>query len=156
MKVEVIKLKKNPFDAQKQKLAIQNSLRATAEGAKADFMVTTKTWSHQPVFTIRVTPTYSQVSTRDRVYGWVTYGTESHFIYPRRAKRLVFKGGSSPKTSPGVIRSRQGKSGSGGIIFARVVRHPGTAPRLFHETIKEKWGKQFKIIAQRAVIAALK
>lgn len=155
MQVTAIKLKRNPFDSTKQRLAIRNSLKAAAEGARVDFMVTTKTWSFQPVFTVKLGWNYAEVSTRDQVYRWVTYGTPAHYIRPRRAKRLVFKGGSSPKTSPGVIRSRSGRSGSQ-LIFARSVRHPGTAPRLFHEVVKKKWEKQYAIIARKAVVDALK
>lgn len=156
MKVEVIRLKKNPFNAQKQKMAIQNSLRGAAEGAKVDFLVTVQTWSFQPSFTIKVTSTYSQVSTKDQTYRYITYGTAAHFILPRRTRRLVFRGGSSPKTSPGVIRSRAGKVGSGPLIFRKSVRHPGVTPRLFHEVIQRKWEKQFPILAQKAVSDAVR
>ena len=156
MKVTAIKLSKNPFNAVKQKMAIQNSLRAAAEGARADFMVTTKTWSHQPQFEVKVTATYSEVSTGDETYSFVTKGTRAHLIYPRRRKRLVFRGGKySAKTSPGVIGSRSGSSGSGKIVFSKAVRHPGSKARNFDSVIKQKWEKQFPILTQKAIAGAV-
>lgn len=157
MKVTAVKFKKNPFDALKQIQAIQNGLRATAEGAKVDFQVTTQTWNHQPTFNIQVSRTEARVWTEDETYGWVTHGTPAHIIRPRTKKRLVFKGGKySAKTSPGVIRSRSGGTSSGKIVFARVTHHPGVKARNFHKVIQKKWEKQFPITMQRMINAALK
>lgn len=55
-------------------------------------------------------------------------GTDPHDIVPRQAKALAWRGG--PIFGP-VAR---GVGRKGGIIFARIVHHPGTKARKFMET----------------------
>lgn len=156
IKVTAITFKKNPFDAAKQALAIKNGLRATGEGAKVDFLTTTKTWDHQPSFDVKVSGSSVTVATNDPIYVIVSKGAEPHIIRPRAKKRLVFRRGGTAKTSPGVIGSRQRRPAAGKLVFSRGVRHPGVVPRRFDDAVKKKWEKQFPITMQRAINAAVR
>lgn len=60
-------------------------------------------------------------------------GTKKHIIRPKKAKALRFQGGKyTPKTRPGGHYGGPGTS-SGGIVYAQVVKHPGTKPRRFRQ-----------------------
>lgn len=112
------------------------------DGMVADFMKTTATWRHQPVWQHKIEWQLSQVRvkvwTNDEIYGYVNYGTRPHRIEPRRAKVLAFPSSSTPKTTPNVIGSGAGGS-SGPTVFSAGVNHPGTKARNFDKVIAAKW-----------------
>jgi hypothetical protein len=91
-----------------------------------------------------------EISTDDEIYGYVEEGTRAHDITPKRAKRLRFATGGSPKTAPNVIGSTGGRRGSA-VVFARRVRHPGSKARNFSKTIADKHQKQLEVRLGRAI-----
>lgn len=134
---------------------IRRSMRRAADLAKADFQATVASWSSPPGFSIdEVSPAEYRVWTSDRRYIMVDRGTRSHVIVARRAKFLAFRTGYSPKTRPRVIGST-GSSFSGGVVYRRMVRHPGTTARQFSETIAERRRKTILSEVQAAINVGL-
>ena len=100
-----------------------------------------KDWDHKPDFKVKDQSTKGNWSIRLYITGpnkqywtWTSRGTKPHTIKPRNAASLVFVTGNRPKTSPPGKRKRGGKRTK---VFAQVVRHPGTDPRLFEEQIAQ-------------------
>lgn len=117
--------------------------------------MTTQTFKHRPDFTIETSPGSRIVATDDEIYDFLDSGTRPHLIVAKSPFRpLVFGVGGSPKTTPRVIGSRAGTKG-GTPVRALVVHHPGSAPRDFAETIKEKWDDLLPDVMQRAIDATL-
>lgn len=135
--------------------AVENALTGAALGAKADFEVTQQTWSGKSKgdFKIKSGPGERLIYTDSKIYGYVDKGTRAHIIRAKR-KTLAFKGGYKAKTSPGRIGSTSGGA-SGGWMFAKAVRHPGTKARNFSKVIAAKWSKELPKIMQRAVDSAM-
>lgn len=140
------------FDANALLRAVENGLDAAAKGAQVDFGVTTQTWQHRPSFAIERAPGQRVIATTDEIYGYVDAGTRPHLIRPRSASRLAFRYPTRAKTTPRRIGSNRGSIGKN-WAFAKVVQHPGTAPREFTDVIGDKWGKQLPIVLQRALNA---
>lgn len=154
VKIEPIVGKKGVFDPKKWKKAIENAGNMSSKAVQVDFEVTTKTWQHQPVFAITRPDDHTwQVSTDDKIYGYVSDGTQPHVIRPRNAKVLAFKGGSRPKSRPGWIGSNKGSPGRGKSVFSKEVHHPGTAAREFAQAIKKKWDVEWPRQIARAIRA---
>lgn len=132
--------------------AAKLGLRDGAEGAQADFASTTATWKTDVSFVIKERADGFEVGPTGEgatIYQYVDKGTRAHLIAARRAKRLRFMGGFSPKTQPGVIGSRSGSSGSG-AVFRSVVHHPGSRARNFSKLIAKKWqGRMGTLISKR-------
>lgn len=144
---------KNVLNPQQQLRAIQNTLDGAAAGALVDFKTTVATWTHKPGFTIdNSQPDRRIVGTDDQIYAYVNDGTKAHTIRARGKGRLRFQAGYRAKTSPGVIGSRGGGA-SGPVVYARVVRHPGTRARQLTKAIAEKWQRQLPILMSRAIAA---
>lgn len=131
----------------RMRLEMLNGLRKTGTRIKEQYDRTTRTWKRRPSFVTTVSLSGSKpsvsVATDSEIYGYVDYGTRPHIIRPRRAKKLRFSAGSTPKTTPNVIGSSGGSSG-GATVFANFVRHPGNAPRNFTKTIKRDVKPLFK------------
>lgn len=157
IKATFIKPKGKVFPRQAIERALENGLSAAARGARVDFNVTTRTWTHRPEFNIDKSPGKRKVYTDDTVYKFVSGGTKPHDIRPKNGKVLVFGGpGFKAKTSPGVIGSKKGKKGSGTIITPKVVKHPGTVARNFDKAVQKKWREQLPRIIQNAINKAVK
>lgn len=141
------------IDASGMERALENALTGVAKDVLIDFKVTTQTWKDKPTFTIERKAGYRKISTDDRIYGYVNFGTKPHLI---RAKKrfLSFRGGYRAKTTPRIIGSTTGGA-SGKPLFAKVVHHPGTKARAFDEAIKDKWDDLFPGIIQRAITAEI-
>ncbi len=144
------------LDPAKFKRAIENAGNMTAKAVQVDFKVTTRTWKHQPDFTIThagMNPVWD-ISTNDEIYGYVSQGTRPHVIKPRNARILVFKqGGFRAKSRPGFIGSNAGSPATGETRIAKVVHHPGTEAREFAQTIANKWKVEWPRQLQRAIRA---
>lgn len=128
--------------------AIRSSLNAAAQGAKVDFMTTTRTWDERVEFTIESPTEESRVVRTDNPkYQWTDKGTEPHIIRPKRAGgRLSIIGiNSRPKTRPGFIGSVKGGRDNTNV-YTKQVNHPGTKAREFSVAIRDKWAKQMVII----------
>lgn len=153
IKMRVIKIKKF-MDPRKVARAVENGLTGEAKIVKTDFDTTTQTWKSRPEFTTQSSPGKRIVSTDNEIYGYVDGGTPAHVITAKGPGPLVFGVPSHAKTTPRVIRSGPGGAGST-IVRARQVDHPGTAPRLFSETIAEKSEDRLANTIQRAIDAEL-
>lgn len=152
MQMRHIKIKGDMIDGKKLERAIENALTGEAKAVKVDFSVVTQTWKHRPDFAIEKDEGRRTVATDDEVFGYVDEGTPAHIITAKGNKPLTFGVGGSPKTAPRVIGSRAGTRGSQ-IVRAQTVHHPGTAPRLFTDEIKEKWDDRLPDVMQRAIDA---
>ena len=129
---------------------LRNAHVQVTEAAKVDFQVTTQTWNHQPHFTTTANEQGGTVGTKDRIYGFVSKGTNPHVIRPKRARVLRFRVGGRSKTVPNKIRSRRGARGSL-LVHAKRVLHPGSAPRNFDHVIKNKWDTEYPTLVQLAI-----
>jgi hypothetical protein len=121
------------FDIPKQKAAITKGLDATAKRVEEAYDKITGSWKSQPSITVTATEFERAINVDGAVYGYVDDGTKAHTIAPH-GKMLSFSPGGSAKTQPGVIGSGGGSRGST-KVFARVVHHPGSAPRNFEDAI---------------------
>lgn len=143
------------------RLEMLNAMRKAGTVVKKDFEKTTATWNHKPKFVVVISLTgpgpVMLVDTDDKIYGYVTKGTEPHLIVPRRAKALSFtwggKGSYKAKTKPGVIGSSTGGP-TGKRVFRAYVEHPGTEARKFDEAIKKRREKWFKRQMETAMVMA--
>jgi hypothetical protein len=149
--MKLILPKKLVADPKRLARALTNALNGVAKDIQTDFRATTQTWQHAVDFPIDSPSDYRRtVSTDDEVYGYVNDGTRPHPIAPKGGGVLRFNTPFRAKTVPGRILSGPGGAGSTEVV-ARAVQHPGTAPRKFDVTIKEKWEKDFPTIMQRAL-----
>ena len=140
LRIEAISPK--PKDAAKIfKAAYEGALKETAQEVKQDLEAVTKTWKHKVKFTVRVVKRRGRlgitVSTKDKIFGFVNYGTKPHIIRPRVARALKFQRGYKAKTRPGFIGSSGGGS-SGKTIFTKYAQHPGSEARKFDVAIARR------------------
>ena len=123
--------------------AAKLGMKDAAEAALGDMEKTSATWNHKPTFVIKEQPTGYLVGTEDDIWNMLDSGTRAHLIVARRAKRLRFATGGSPKTRPGFVGSTGGSAG-GDIHFASVVHHPGTVARSWSKLIAAKYKVQLQ------------
>lgn len=124
--------------------AVSKSLDKVEKAVKADYDSTTRTWKHKAKATsIKESESSRFVYVADDVHQMLDVGTRPHTIRPRTARRLAFRGGFRAKTSPGVIGSNAGGS-YGAYVYANEVRHPGTKPRRWTDTIARKRDKDLQ------------
>jgi hypothetical protein len=157
LRMDVIKVTRGLMaDPRKLSRVIENALSAAALGAKADFGVTAQTWSKEskPRFSILRKTGERIVYTGSKIYKFVDGGTKPHNIVAKGKKPLKFKSGYRAKTSPGKIGSGSGGT-SGSWVSKRMIKHPGTKPRKFSETIAKKWRKELPEIMQRSIDSEL-
>ena len=150
----IIKPSKLVFNAAQRARIIQNTLTATAKAIKVDHDVTTQTWRNRPTFAIDTpSPFERTIGTDDPIYTMLDAGTKAHTIKPKRGGGILkFTTPFRSKTLPNQIMSRSGSQGTSPAI-ARVVHHPGTAPRKWAKAIAAKWQQQVGAIFQRALDA---
>jgi len=143
----------------RMRLEMLNGLRKTGTRIKEQYDKTTRTWRNKPRFeqtiSLRGSSPSILVATDSEIYGYVDLGTRPHIIRPKRAKKLRFGAGSSPKTQPNVIGSTGGGEG-GAEVYANVVSHPGTAPRNFTKSITKEVKPYFRRYMQEAIAKAAK
>lgn len=106
-----------------------------------NFQETTKTWRSQPafkrvVFSRGTNAIAGEVSTTNKIYGYVSNGTKTHFIAPRRVRALRFRSGYTAKTSSRRISARSGGR-SGPFVYSRGHIVKGIRPRKFDTQIKK-------------------
>jgi hypothetical protein len=136
----------------KIRLALLSELSSIGTDIRKDFLLTTKTWKHQPKFRfvkgLKKGKSELLVYTDDEIYYYVDKGTKPHLIWAgiytgkSDKKALKFPGTFSAKTIPGVLGSFQGSSG-GEPVYTPYVEHPGTKPRGFEDMISVKWADTF-------------
>lgn len=120
-----------------------------------------ETWEHDVRFALKVNVTIEQVeilvTTKDKIFRWVSKGTPPHVIRVKHARSLVFRSGFKPKTRRGLVGSNAGGV-SGETLYRRSVRHPGIEPREFDKTIATIWKrvmrKRFRDALNRAALAS--
>lgn len=147
-----VKLPKRLFDIPSGKAQIKKSLDDLAAEAKGMFGETTATWKNKPAINVESVGNKRIIRIEGKIYGYVDKGTPPHPIYPRRARVLSFRGGYKAKTRPGVIGA-SGGGASGARVFAKVVRHPGNAPRNFSVVIRERIEKRLEAEAVKILKA---
>ena len=151
--------------------ALRNRIRyrmyKVRDGILKDFKATTENWEHEVKwksvthFTKRLPSPSVEVWTDDEIYRYVNDGTKPHDIWAgwytgkSEHKVLAFPSQSSPKTTPGSLKSGPGSSG-GAIIFTPYVQHPGGKARNFTGQIEKKWTPRFKRAMERAMSDARK
>jgi len=101
------------------------------------FQATTRTWKHQPAFTVDKTERGWKVDTIDQVYQWVDRGTRPHVISAKNAPFLLFRWPYTAATKPRWLSSRQAATGKN-WARKRSVNHPGTEARNFTDTIMRR------------------
>jgi len=105
------------------------------------FEATTATWKHNVEFAQGIVREgdviIGQVSTSDRVYGYVNNGTEPHPIYPKKREFLSFQKEFTPKTKPGWIGSKNGGK-SGEWVHPKFVERHAIEARKFDEAIAKE------------------
>lgn len=136
--------------------------RDIGQQIKADYQKTTATWKRKPAFDLTVTVQPRAgikilVTTKDKVYEYVTKGTRPHIIRAKNAVALRFQSGYRAKTRKGLIGSTSGGA-SGDVAYAKVVQHPGTEGREFDQAIAKVWKrvlrKRFQDAMKRAAQAS--
>jgi hypothetical protein len=143
--------KKLIADPKRMARVLTNGLNGVQKDIKIDFDVTTQGWDEEVEFTTSSPSTWTRrTATSNKIYGYVNDGTRPHRIVPKGGGVLRFNAPFRAKTVPGRIMSGPGSAG-GAEVFSRGVNHPGSAPRNFDKTIKEKWDKQFATVMQRAI-----
>lgn len=147
-----VKLPKKLFDVAAGKAQIKRSLDDLATEAKDAFGETVSTWKNKPAINIESVGNKRIIRVEGKVYGYVDKGTVPHIIRPRRARVLSFRGGYKAKTRPNVIGSSSGGA-SGARVFAKIVHHPGTAPRNFSVVIRERMQKRLEAEAEKILKA---
>jgi hypothetical protein len=134
---------------------LTNQLELIAHGIKTDYEKTFETWANKPEVIIKRRAGVREVIVDDTIYSFVDKGTKPHIIRPKRARLLRFGVGGTPKTTPRIIGSVNGRVGNQ-LVFARQVRHPGTKPRDFTKMIGEKWKRSAKTQLLLAITKQLK
>jgi len=145
------------------------ALAKAGEVIKKDFESTVSTWKDKPEFQVLLEvqpngPTLI-VGTDDKIYGYVSKGTEPHEIwagaYTGKSDKtaLAFQWGGEgsyiAKTVPGVIPAREGGPTGEDRAFVHV-NHPGTAPRNFEQLIQKGRQAWFKMQMEQAMREAAK
>lgn len=134
------------LDAKRAQKVIENVLDMTAEAIRADYHVTTRTWSNKPTFVIeKPNPWERLIYTENEIYGYVSEGTPVRYA--------TMTPDFQAKTAPRVIASGTGR---GGVAFvSKAHPRPGIKAREFPETIGRKWDKEAPRQIERALASEL-
>lgn len=108
--------------------AVNKAMDTVSDEAIELLRKTTRTWKKPAEFRTKGNQYQRTVYTDNKVWMMLDQGTRPHMILPRHAKRLAFQTGFTPKTKVRTMASYKG-SVSGAKVFARGVKHPGTAAR---------------------------
>lgn len=141
----ILPKKRQVFDSRKLNTELRGALSKTGNLARTDFKKTTRTWKDKPTFR-KVGPRTKgdglevEVFTENLIYFFLTRGTRSHPVAPKRAKALRFKSGYKAKTRVKVIGSRGG-GGFGATVFSKGHRVKGIKARDFDKVIAKRQQK---------------
>lgn len=78
-----------------------------------------------------VTKDHAIVEANANYAAYVERGTRAHIIRPRNRRSLAWPATEAGRRLSGRARSATRRGGNGGMIFARLVHHPGTRPEPF-------------------------
>jgi len=135
-----------PFNIKGLKTNLRKTLREEGKIDKRMLQKTTATWKgSKPRFRVveKVTPNELSVEVIPsgagaKKWNWIEEGTKAHIIRPKkRGGVLHFRTGFKPKTKVGKLKSGRGTRGKG-WASAKMVRHPGTKPRLWRQVVWRK------------------
>jgi len=130
---------------------IQQALLNEGADMRSDFEKTTSTWEgEKPTFKpyvatsggaarVEIEPKGQGVDK----WGWLDRGTSSHFVRPKRAKRLRFKTGGKNKTRVGKLQSGPGQRPSGPDRFSKGHRVSGIKARNWSRVIYQNSSIRF-------------
>lgn len=125
---------------------------------KPEFQAVTRDWKTPVNWAIKVRVTQAEIRAEivptgkgKTIFGYVDKGTRPHVIKPKGQRRrrggaalLAFQTGYDARTQPVAQANAGSGRASGGWVFARQVNHPGTAARLFSETIHKQTDPEFR------------
>lgn len=96
------------------------------------------------------------VEVKSKNFTRADHGVRPHKIKAKRAKYLKFRTGYKRKTRKGAIRSRPGGP-SGGVAFAKEVKHPGYQGAEITKSIHAKYflSKRAKFFADKEIAKAI-
>lgn len=172
-----IKLIRRPPLAQVQYKAVQDEIKkqlaTVARAHLAERKRIVDNFEHKPEFDTKISVTDKQVTLtvdvknanekvgRDWTIGdlWAALdaeGTRAHIIQPRKpGGKLRFNWGGpgsyKPKTYPIARSGGPGMVQGGQVVYAKKVKHPGTKPRKFSETIHKRLQRQYDQAIDRGV-----
>lgn len=125
---------------------ITQAMSDFVDDIEKDFESTVQTWDTKVKFSKNVKSRSNRVEgkvdTDNKIYGYVSNGTNDHFVAPRRASALRFQPNYKTKTRRGKIPSRAGGA-SGSFVFSKGHMVKGIKARKFDLQIKEKREKEF-------------
>lgn len=132
-----------PGLAQRTEQFLLRQLRNVTESSRQTLEAITNSWDNKPSFTITTRlqggQIHSSVLTDSNIFHWVDAGTQPHRIPESGTARMAFPQRYAPRTSIGSLRGNAGGGlGSGGMVFARVVQHPGIEPRNFSGRVRDQ------------------
>lgn len=131
--------------------------KETGKKIRTDFNATTRGWRRQNKEGQKIKPTFKnkfektssrmsiKVSTKDAVYAYVNYGTDSRIIFPKPSRvsrsggppRLAYQQGYNPATSRGSVSSKRATR-SGPVVYRPYAVHHGIEAREFDDTISKR------------------
>lgn len=160
--IDVITIKApkgHTINLNKVRSALADAKSRMADVIEFEYQKTTATWNEKPNFVkeIKTGEVYVHPDMRTtigRIYMYTDLGTKPHVIVARNKPRLVFNWPTIPKTRPRHIGSGLGHKGAN-LAVKKSVRHPGTTPREFSETISKMQGPKFSRLVQNLLREAL-
>ncbi len=161
--IEVTLPKKPLVDTKRLLRGLGRAVDDTTAIADSNFKATVKTWKRKPKFKRRKAARKGRaiegdVTTRNKIYGFVTGGTRRHKIPKRPTPRgfpLKFRTGYRAKTSRRMLGSHKGGA-FGGWRSKRQVDHPGTKAREFQQEIAARRRRNLRNFVVRAWAEARK
>ena len=143
--------------------AERETLEDLRAGIRGDLDKVTATWEHKPTFFEQKTRAAAgnlfageiRITTNDRIFTFVDKGTRPHIIPVGEKGFLAFRAGYARKTTPGYISSTPGGAFGPWVFTRKAIRHPGTKPRRFSETIMRKWQQKAGPLLERRIQMAL-
>lgn len=161
LKFRITAITPKGIDADAYTKAVEREYDLLANEIKSDLEAITRTWVHKVKFNIRKTRRAGMlgitVTTSDKIFGYVNFGTDPHVIKPKKSSVLRFQSGYKAKTRPGWIGSQEGGP-FGDTVFAKEVQHPGSEARKFdvaiaqrrQKTMQSRMNQRFAKIARKA------
>ena len=98
----------------------------------------------------RVTDDSAQIRAGANYAAVVEFGSRAHLIRPRRKRVLMFSRNPGARRLTGSVRTANRRPGQG-VIFARIVHHPGTRP---HPYLVPGLQKAAERVGLGAIVAA--
>ena len=148
------------IDQRKLDRELKGTLDRRGNIIRTDFRKTTRTWNDKPAF--RKTGPKSErgglvveIFANNKVYFYLTHGTQSHLITPKRAGALRFQTGYRAKTRVRVLGSRSGGA-FGAVAFSKGHRVGGIKAREFDKEIANRRGKTLIKLVRVALLSSIR